>query len=123
MKKESWLTLAVVLAMAGCGERASTLEQKTLASKDIEQERFCQIGFEGIYARPDCKPGQKVAFLPDRFGNEQLPLLFVMNNCDLRYEVAMTRGGVVCIYLPSKRGERERAETEEKDGAEKKENE
>ncbi|OOG42309.1 hypothetical protein B0E52_09910 [Rhodanobacter sp. C06] len=45
-----------------------------------------------------CSAGQKVVFLPDHWGNEQLPILFAAVNCDLRYTVALTNGGVACIY-------------------------
>jgi hypothetical protein len=41
-----------------------------------------------------------VAFLPDRWGNEQLPVIFAAVNCDLRYSVALTEGAVTCIYAP-----------------------
>lgn len=47
-----------------------------------------------------CKPGQKVAFLPQRWGNEQLPIAFAAFNCDLDASVVVTNGGVVCRYLP-----------------------
>jgi len=45
-----------------------------------------------------CKVGRKVLFLPQTFGNEQLPVLFAAINCDLRYAVALTNGAVTCIY-------------------------
>ncbi len=47
-----------------------------------------------------CKPGQKVLFLPNSWGNDQLPIIFAGINCDLRYSVAMNNGGVTCIYTP-----------------------
>ena len=46
-----------------------------------------------------CKPGEKVVFLPKTFGNEQLPVYFAAVNCDLRYPVVWTTGGVTCIWL------------------------
>ncbi|MDR2904832.1 MAG: AGE family epimerase/isomerase [Helicobacteraceae bacterium] len=52
-----------------------------------------------------CKEGQKVAFLPGyRGGNEngQLSAQFAAINCDHRYVIALTNGGVSCIYKPIK---------------------
>ncbi len=47
-----------------------------------------------------CKTGQKIAYLPSSFGNEQLPIMFIGLNCDLRYSVSLTNGGAVCVFLP-----------------------
>ncbi len=59
-----------------------------------------------------CKPGQKVAFLPQRWGNEQLPLIFAAFNCDLDATVVVTNGGVVCRYLPQPKSETAEQETD-----------
>ncbi|EOV1171782.1 hypothetical protein ACOLZ1_001294 [Vibrio fluvialis] len=45
-----------------------------------------------------CKTGQKIAFLPSSFGNEQLPIMFIALNCDLRFSVSLTKGGAVCVF-------------------------
>lgn len=72
------------------------------ASGGSDQPTLCQVtDLSGLFAPLPCAKGQKVAFLPDQFGNEQLPILFAARNCDLRYSVALTRGGVTCIYLPA----------------------
>ena len=47
-----------------------------------------------------CEEGRKIAYLPESFGNQQLPLYFIGANCDLRYSVAMSNGGAVCIFKP-----------------------
>jgi hypothetical protein len=57
------------------------------------------------FIRTVCKPGQKIAFLPQRWGNEQLPILFAAFNCDLDATVVLTNGGVVCRYLPQPKKE------------------
>ena len=49
-----------------------------------------------------CRTGQKVVFLPKSFGNEQLPVIFAAVNCDHRFSIALTNGGVSCIYSPLK---------------------
>jgi len=49
-----------------------------------------------------CSAGQPVAFLPERFGNEQLPIMFAALNCDLDRPTVQTSGGVACTYRPAK---------------------
>lgn len=89
--------LSLTAGMAGClpsgvaAPSASAPEQGTL----------CEVGaWRKDAVAKSCKPGQKVVFLPETFGNEQLPVIFAAVNCDLRYEVALTRGAVACIYAP-----------------------
>ena len=67
----------------------------------VDQSNLCAVDtyqYETIVNQ--CKVGQKIAFLPNSFGNEQLPILFAAANCDLRYNLALTNGGVICIYGP-----------------------
>lgn len=73
------------------------------AGDNIDQAHLCQVddwGRLGVAAV--CEPGQKVVFLPQRWGSEQLPVIFAAVNCDLRYEVVLTNGAVACIYRPTK---------------------
>lgn len=49
----------------------------------------------------ECTPGQRVAFLPDTWGNEQLPIMFASLHCDLSQSVVVTNGGVACVYKPA----------------------
>ena len=69
--------------------------------QNIDQANLCEVK---VWQHDDvaavCKAGQKVVFLPASFGNEQLPIIFAAVNCDLRYQVALTRGAVTCIYQP-----------------------
>src|SRR5690606_40953080 len=71
------------------------------AEKMIDQENLCEVSrWQHDVAKEYCEPGQKVVYLPESFGNEQLPILFAAVNCDLRYSVALTKGAVTCIYAP-----------------------
>ncbi|MEO1767687.1 hypothetical protein [Thiobacter aerophilum] len=121
------LSVAVVvmigmLALAGCKEQASTTGAPNTGERTdskstkeaVEQSTFCKVGLEALFGAVDCKPGQKIAFLPEQFCNEQLPILFAAGNCDLRYNVALTRGGVVCIYLPAAQQKKSEPEEQKK---------
>lgn len=90
------LATLALLAMAGC-------TAQTQGSKDADHQNICQVDDWG-YApvAKVCKPGQKVVFLPQRWGNEQLPIKFAAVNCDLGHSVVMNNGGVTCIYRPIK---------------------
>lgn len=86
-----------VAVLAGCLEKQE--ENTAISTNEIKQEFVCEVeNWERDSVAQICQPGQTVAFLPKRWGNEQLPLYFVAVNCDLRYSVALTNGGAVCIY-------------------------
>ena len=79
------------LLLSGCNQ----------SQPEINQHDICEVkGWQKDVTAAECKPGQKVVFLPDRWGNEQLPILFAAVNCDHRYSFALTNGGVSCIYTP-----------------------
>lgn len=61
------------------------------------QTTICESS-EVMPAEGKCKDGDVFAFLPDVFGNEQLPVVAAAINCDFRYPIVQTKGGVSCIY-------------------------
>jgi len=90
-------------ALAGCSQgsaNAQTSATPVEAATHIDQDVICET--KDLSPVDNCKPGQKIVFLPSTFGNEQLPVLFAAINCDLRYQVALTTGAVICIFRPSK---------------------
>lgn len=99
--------LSLCAGLAGClpsGAAAPTAPAP-------EQGNLCEVtAWRKDAVARSCKPGQKVVFLPESFGNEQLPVIFAAVNCDLRYEVALTRGAVACIYAPLKDAAQPQAE-------------
>ncbi|EJK2116985.1 hypothetical protein BOO36_19165 [Vibrio navarrensis] len=69
----------------------------------INQDTICTaVSWKSADNEGKCKEGSKIAFLPNSFGNEQLPIMFIGLNCDLRYNVSLTKGGAVCIFKPAK---------------------
>jgi len=96
-----------VLVAAGCTPTApagQTIE--TAATPEINQRKLCSMDNPFGFGA-DCEPGQKVIFMPNRWGNEQLPVMFAATNCDLRYSVVLTKGAVTCIYAPLRKDEPE----------------
>lgn len=83
----------LALNLAGCGPTASTA-----VAPAIDQASLCRVSDYDV--AEGCSPGQKIVFLPETFGNEQLPVIFAALNCDLRYAVALTNGAVTCIHAP-----------------------
>lgn len=116
MRNNPLLLLVLLGALSGCNQEARTGHVETVDEAKVDQSVYCQAKIESLFAAPQCEPGQKIAFLPDAYGNEQLPILFAAKNCDLRYSVALTRGGVVCIYRPSTEKKQESL-TEKNDGS------
>ena len=73
----------------------------TPVERGIAQNNLCEVeAWQHDIVKSSCTPGQKIVFLPRSWGNDQLPILFAAVNCDLRYSVALTNGGVTCIYSP-----------------------
>lgn len=90
---------ALLISVSGCKESGSQ------TTEVIDQAYLCEVSsWQAQDVSAACKPGQKVVFLPSSFGNEQLPIIFAALNCDLRYTVALTKGGVSCIYTPTSIG-------------------
>ena len=87
------------ICLTGCQPTAGTKGAAATSDVAPDQSHVCEVHDWKVDASASaCHAGQKVVFLPDSWGNEQLPLLFVAVNCDVRYSVALTVGGAVCIY-------------------------
>lgn len=94
----TWL-LALLAATATAGCLPSSSPSPSVPA--IDQTHVCEAkDWQYDSAASQCKPGQKVVFLPNSWGNEQLPVIFAAINCDLRYSVVVTKGAVTCIYGP-----------------------
>lgn len=93
MIKRAIIFSTVLLALAGCNPKPIKIDQENLCEvQDWQKDATAAV----------CKPGQKVLFAPATFGNEQLPVVFAAVNCDHRFSIALTKGGVSCIYTPLK---------------------
>lgn len=91
----------LLIAASGCSQGDIAKGAKADAHTDINQSEICEVSvWQRDVTTEACKPGQKVVFLPQSWGNDQLPILFAAVNCDLRYSVALTNGGVTCIFNP-----------------------
>jgi hypothetical protein len=97
------LTTLAAIFVTGCNDwQKNGYESKISQSGEIDQASLCQVSdISALFGPLPCEPGQKVVFLPDMFGNQQIPVIFAAKHCDLRYSVALTVGGVSCIYMPS----------------------
>ena len=82
-----------ILMLSGCNQEKPAIDQKTL----------CEVtDWKKDITAASCQVGQKVLYRPSSFGNEQLPIYFAAVNCDHRFSIALTNGGVSCIYTPIK---------------------
>ncbi|MDP3521290.1 MAG: hypothetical protein Q8S02_11780 [Hydrogenophaga sp.] len=98
------LLLAISATLAGCNQPQAAQAAQAAAAPAlpaIDQANLCEVkGWQHDVVAQSCKPGQKVIYLPDSWGNEQLPVIFAAVNCDMRYSVTITKGAVACIYSP-----------------------
>lgn len=98
-KFTSLFALSAILALGGCSQAPSNA---AATAETLGHTRLCEVkDWEPVLVKEACMPGQKIVFLPNRWGNAQLPILFAAVNCDLRYSVALTEGAVTCIYAPA----------------------
>jgi hypothetical protein len=95
------LSLAAA-ALSACGGGHSNAEAVSAhaVAADITQDSACQVSSWRV--AEGCTPGQKIVFLPESWGNEQMPVMFAALNCDLRYQVVSSKGAVACIFRPVK---------------------
>ncbi|MCK7460038.1 hypothetical protein [Idiomarina aminovorans] len=101
MIKRGLILSAFIAVLSGCDHQGVP----------IDQESLCEVrDWQKDVTAASCKAGQKVVFLPDSFGNEQLPVIFAAVNCDHRFNIALTKGGVSCIYSPLKAEDQETTE-------------
>lgn len=84
-------------ALVACTQSPSAGSRSDDDAAGLIQGEYCET--QELAAPEHCKPGQRIVFLPSRFGNEQLPVLFAAANCDLRYSVVITNGGVACVFI------------------------
>jgi hypothetical protein len=94
--------ISASILLAGCNQ-GDKQERKPSERNQDGQTKLCQVSDLAVLfgEKLACEPGQKVAFLPNSFGNEQIPILFAAKFCDIRYSVVSNPGGVVCIYQPT----------------------
>ena len=94
--------LVVAAQLIGCGSKKGETDKLGVTSEvhDINQDGPCVVN---SFYKPDvsekCERGQRVVFLPQSWGNDQLPIMFAGINCDLRFNVVSNNGGVTCIFV------------------------
>jgi hypothetical protein len=92
-----YLIIPAIFSISACSKLGGDSSESS-----IKPSNLCEVSsWEKTATAEACTPGQKVLFLPNRWGNEQLPIMFAALNCDLRYSVISNNGGVSCIYLPT----------------------
>lgn len=92
----------IAVAIAGGCQRDSAPAAAAQEAPDTKSNTVCAVTvFRRDAVALECKPGQRVAYLPDSWGNEQLPIMFASLHCDLSQSVVVTNGGVACIYKPA----------------------
>ena len=85
MRKLALSILLIAGVITSCGDGGA-----------VDNSSMCVVSnFNTI---PKCEEGKPIAFLPESWGNDQLPLYFVALHCDLNHQIVHNNGGVVCIY-------------------------
>lgn len=111
MKLKDYLLLSLIFAAIAAVAvffTVKTIKESTPALPDVvkvtevnqeaprsQSNLVCNI-FDFDFAA-NCAVGSKIVFTPLRWGNDQLPIYFAGQYCDLNYAVVSNNGGVTCI--------------------------
>lgn len=121
MKKLNLITASLfsVFLLQGCEDdllnrvsakqNESEQSQNTTKVEVIEKKAesypsnvICMVdSFQRDDVLESCQPGERVLFMPNSWGNEQLPVRFAALYCDPRYSIALTKGAVSCVFDPA----------------------
>lgn len=71
------------------------VEEVNKATPRSQSNQVCNVFV--FDAAANCAVRSKIVFTPLRWGNEQLPIFFAGQFCDLNYAVVSNNGGVTCI--------------------------
>lgn len=71
------------------------VEEVNKATPRSQSNQVCNVFV--FDAAANCAVGSKIVFTPLRWGNDQLPIFFAGQFCDLNYAVVSNNGGVTCI--------------------------
>lgn len=86
--------LGLSAGLAGCQAKGESPSESK-----VDQANICEVhDWKGGVTAAACHAQQKIVFLIEHWGNDQLPILFAAVNCDMRYSIAMNNGGVTRIY-------------------------
>lgn len=118
MKIGSLALISALAMLAGCLEQKNDVPAKP-GVKAEDQYHLCQTN-SYQQALEFCKEGQLVSVLPNRWGNEQFPLLMASVICNFDHNIVHTNGGVVCIFTKKRyenivAGQAKQAEEEQKE--------
>lgn len=111
MKPKDYLLLSLIFAAIAAVAvffTVKTVKESTPVLPDVvkvtevnqgaprsQSNQVCNI-FDFDFAA-NCAVGSKIVFTPLRWGNDQLPIYFAGQYCDLNYAVVSNNGGVTCI--------------------------
>ena len=96
------------LALAGCIDKNKgavlAAPQAAPQTPKVEQQESNRVCYVTSYDTRACKKGDTLLYLPEKWGNEQLPVDFASQKCDFSKQIVWTNGGVSCIYSGPKEG-------------------
>lgn len=94
-------TLTTAIGLTACQGSGETTKSESVTPAGGTDTVCAVTVWRREAVAQECTPGQRVAFLPDTWGNEQLPIMFASLHCDLSQSVVVTNGGVACVYKPA----------------------
>jgi hypothetical protein len=95
MKKLMLFTVCSGLILSSCFESGKKESKNENQESKDDKPVFCVIKHDGNDVS-HCEDGQILVFLPDSWGNDQLPIDVAALYCDFDHSIVYNNGGVTC---------------------------
>ena len=93
---------AITTAMVACGggkSESSVAAAPSPAAKAVPSESSKLCAFANDDEAANCHSGQVSIYLPNSWGNEQLPIIYAAKYCDFNFPIVHTNGAVSCVFF------------------------
>jgi len=104
MKKFALFAVCSSLILSSCFEPGKKESKNENQESKEDKPELCVIENKDVDIS-HCEDGQLLVFLPNSWGNDQLPIIVAALYCNFDYSVVYNNGGVVC-KLDKKRWEK-----------------
>lgn len=82
--------------------KSSFLSASLLSALLITTAADARVCMVSDFDLTGCRKGDEVLYMPNRWGNEQLPINFIAVVCDMSKQIAYNNTAVACIYAGRK---------------------
>jgi hypothetical protein len=93
------IAAALLVACGGGKSETSVAAVPSPAAKDVPSQPSKLCAFSNDDEAVKCQPGQIALYVPNSWGNEQLPIIYAAKYCDFNFPIVHTNGAVSCVFF------------------------